>query len=473
MVSFCYPPDQTCHNGLKIPTEEGEKLWETVANKTQATWQRETGTQDPFLLHQGLDVAVINPLITQNKVYGLFVVGSDRTTAYDPLDLAFFQQLANQIAIYLQDGALFAEVNRAKSEWEATFKAVRDIIVVVDRDLRVLRGNQAAMEASDFCEPEILGQKYCDVFCTQKDECLECSFREVLETGDVINIQRQLDDGRVVEMSAYPAFQEKKDMGVVIYIKDITERLKMQVQLMQAARLAALGEMAAGVAHELNTPLAVVIGDAQLLQRSIPEDDQKYKILEDIQTCGLRCKRIVRGLLAFSRQEQYVFLPLDLNDVVDEALKLVVFHIESEKIKIDLELDEQLPAIEGHSQQLEQVVVNLLLNARQSFDEEDDRERRITVKTGFDQQRNQAYIKVADNGQGMPKEMLTKIFDPFFTSKGVGKGTGLGLSVSLGIVQKHGGTIAIESEPGNGATFTVYLPPSQKADDLVEGDGEA
>lgn len=468
-VSYCYPADDVCYKGIEVSPEDGRELWKAVTNSKQVTWKREVGQEDVFLMHQGLDVAVINPLVTQNKTYGVFIVGSDRPTSYDPMDMTFFQQLANQIAIYCQDGALFTEVNRAKSEWEATFKAVRDIIVVIDPDLQILRVNQAALEICELPESEILGRKYCDVFCIANNpQCGKCIFYKALETGNTISSQIRLEDGRVMEIYGYPGSQENRDLGVVVYIKDITERLKMQVQLLQTARLAALGEMAAGVAHELNTPLAVIIGDAQLLIRSTPKDDKNYKILKDIKTCGLRCKRIVRGLLTFSRQEQYLFQPICLNDVVKEALKLVSYYIETENINIEQELDVQLPVIEGNSQQLEQVVVNLLLNARQSFDEESDRERRILIKTGFDQERNQAFIKVTDNGRGIPQKILTKIFDPFFTSKGVGKGTGLGLSVSLGIVQKHGGTIAVESEPGKGATFTVYLPPAHDFDDVED-----
>lgn len=470
-VSYCYPADDVCYKGIEISAGEGEDLWKAFANSKQVTWKREADTEDSFLSCQGLDVAVINPLVTQNKTYGLFVVGSDRPTSYNPMDMTFFQQLANQIAIYCQDGALFAEVNRAKSEWEATFKAVRDIIVVIDPDLRILRVNQAALEFCGLPDPEVLGRKYCDVFCTANEpQCAKCILYKALKTGNTINTQIRLEDGRVMEMYGYPASQGgNEELGVVVYMKNITERLKMQVQLLQTARLAALGEMAAGVAHELNTPLAVIIGDAQLLNRTTPKDDQRYKLLEDIINCGLRCKRIVRGLLTFSRQEQYVFQPLCLNEVVKEALKLVSYYIETENINIEQKLDEQLPVIEGNSQQLEQVVVNLLLNARQSFDEENDSERRIQIRTGFDQKRNQAFIKVSDNGQGIPQKILTKIFDPFFTSKGISKGTGLGLSVSLGIVQKHGGTIAVESEPGKGATFTVYLPPAHDFDDAQDG----
>ncbi|HBG23101.1 MAG TPA: histidine kinase, partial [Peptococcaceae bacterium] len=133
--------------------------------------------------------------------------------------------------------------------------------------------------------------------------------------------------------------------------------------------------------------------------------------------CGLRCKRIVRGLLTFSRQEQYVFEPVCLNEVVKEALKLVSYSIETENIKIQQKLDAQIPVVGGNAQQLEQVVVNLLLNARQSFPKGDYGEYIITVTTGFDQERNQVFIKVSDNGRGIPQEILTKIFDPFAGEK--------------------------------------------------------
>ncbi|MDH7578128.1 MAG: ATP-binding protein, partial [Bacillota bacterium] len=245
---------------------------------------------------------------------------------------------------------------------------------------------------------------------------------------------------------------------------DVTERIKIQAQLLQAARLAALGEMAAGVAHELNTPLAVILGDVQLLMRNFTKNDQKQKLLEDIKTCGLRCKQIVQGLLTFSRQEQYVFHVLSVNDVVREALKLVSYQIETDNIQIELDLDPKVLSISGNTRQLEQVIVNLLLNAKQSFEGHGGkRPRLIGVKTGYDPERNRVFIKISDTGKGIPRENLTQIFDPFFTSKGGGKGTGLGLSVSLGIVQSHNGTISVESEAGKGSTFAVYLPPYQNS----------
>lgn len=457
----CFVPlDQICVTGMEIPPERGKALWYVGEYNQQLVWEQEIGIKDAHLDALGLKVAVISPLSYQNQVFGLFVVGSSQRMNYDLTDLTFLQQLANQLAIYLQDRELFAEVTRAKIGWEATFKAVRDLIIVIDQNMHISRVNQAAIEFCGLAEEEIIGRKCCLVFCDIPGPCSCCAACEVLRTGEMAISQRRQNDGRVMEFYAYPAFQDKDGLGVVLYIKDITERLKMQAQLLQTARLAALGEMAAGVAHELNTPLAVIIGDAQLLMRGFPEDDERRTLFEDIVSCGFRCKQIVKGLLTFSRQEQYVFDQLAVNDIVNEALKLVSYQIETGNIKIEANLAQDLPRIEGNSQQLEQVVVNLLLNARQSFDG-GEKERRIDIMTGYNPDNNMNFIRVSDTGKGIPQAIITRIFDPFFTSKGMEKGTGLGLSVSLGIVQKHGGTIVVESEMGLGSAFTVYLPPYQ------------
>jgi two-component system NtrC family sensor kinase len=459
-----HPKDEICYTGMEVPPDKGGALWHASNNTRQLVWRNGSDLEDFHLGRLGLRVAVVSPMCAQGRVLGLFVVGGLKEINYDPADLAFLQQLANQLTIYLQDRDLFAEVTRAKIEWENTFKAVKDLILVVNRQMQIFRVNLATLQHSNLSEEEIMGRKCCEVICASSEPCLNCAVIEALRTGETASSQRQFDDGRVMEFYAYPSNYEQSEPGVVIYVRDITDRLKMQVQLLKTARLAALGEMSAGVAHELNTPLAVIIGDIQLLLRELPVDSQRRNLFDDIKTCALRCKQIVQGLLTFSRQEQFVFYPVAINDVVQEAMKLVAYQIETDNIQIGLDCAEHIPVIEGNAQQLEQVLVNLLLNAKQSF-EGTDGKRLIGVQTGFDQSRGQVFVKVSDTGQGIRQENLTQIFDPFFTSKGVGRGTGLGLSVSLGIIQTHGGTVGVESEIGCGSTFTVYLPPVQDVDE--------
>ncbi|MDH7577066.1 MAG: GAF domain-containing protein, partial [Bacillota bacterium] len=247
-----YPTDGICSPEMEVPPEEGRALWHVSENPRQLVWQREGEIEDLHLARLGIQVAVISPLFAQKRVFGLFVVASYKKPSYDPTDLSFLQQLANQLAIYLQDRELFAEVTRAKLEWEATFKAVRDLIVVVDQEKRILRANLAALQFSGLSEEEIIGKKCCEVICSASDPCCpECALSKTLESKETAHSQRLLEDGRVMELYAYPAFQEpalheeEGDLWAVIYIKDVTEGIKMQAQLLRAARLAALGEMAA------------------------------------------------------------------------------------------------------------------------------------------------------------------------------------------------------------------------------------
>lgn len=455
----------------EIPQDEGKALWHVIRNPQQMFWQQSGEIKDLHLSRLGMEVAVISPLLAQNKVLGLFVIDSTQKNSYDTADLAFLQQLANQLAIYIHDRELFAEVTRAKIDWELTFKTVQDLIIVVDQEKRILRVNQATVQFCGIPEKNILGKKCCEVICGSPGACSDCAVAKALQTKETAVSQQMIGEDRVMEFYAYPSFHAEGEPGAVIYARDITERLKMEAQLLQTARLAALGEMAAGVAHELNTPLTVILGNVQLLMRDFLNEEQKKKLLQDIKSCGLRCRQIVQGLLTFSRQEQYVFRSLSVNDVVTEALKLVSYQIETNNIQINLHLDQDVPLVEGNTYQLEQVVVNLLLNAKQSFEEcEKEKPRMIGVETGYDSERNQVFIKVSDTGSGIPQQNLTRIFDPFFTSKGVGKGTGLGLSVSLGIVQSHGGTIGVESEQGKGSTFTIYLPPTETCEKNVPED---
>ncbi|KUK37074.1 MAG: Signal transduction histidine-protein kinase AtoS [Thermacetogenium phaeum] len=452
------PPDGFCQKGMEILPEWGRILWYAVNHAKPVLWDAEDGIEDRHMMTLGVKVAVINPLVVQSKVLGLFVVSSYDWVEYDKTDLFFLRQLAYQLALSLWNQKLFLEVAQAKKEWEATFKAVRDLIIVVDHDLKILRVNPATLQFYQVPEKKLVGQKCCQLFCSSvKGNCDQCIVRDALKTGETVSTQRQFDDGRIMEFYAFPAFSEHVP-AVVITGRDITEKMKMQTQLLQTARLAALGEMAAGVAHELNTPLAVILGNSQLLLRESKCEEKQMRLLKNIKNCAHRCKNIVQGLLAFSRQEQYAFEPLSLNDVVRGALDLVSYHIETSNIELVVNLSRELPLIEGNGQQLEQVVVNLLLNAKEAIEAAKGECRRIEVVTGYDSETDRVFVRVSDTGCGIPPEKLLHIFDPFFTDKGNYRGTGLGLSVSHGIVQSHGGMIEVESEPGKGSVFTVKIP---------------
>ncbi len=250
-----------------------------------------------------------------------------------------------------------------------------------------------------------------------------------------------------------------KDMhqiGRLIIFDDITDRDELERRLVQADKMSSIGVLAAGVAHEVNTPLAVISTYAQMLAKQISGDEQKAKLLDKIAKQTFRASEIVNSLLNFSRTSTTEFVEVDLNKIIRETLSLIEHQLGKSGIEISLNLEESLPGVKGNSGKLQQVFLNLFLNARDAMEQGG----RLTVKTwnadGF------ARIDVSDNGQGIAPEHLERIYDPFFTTKGARKGTGLGLSVTYGIVREHGGTIEVESRLAAGSRFHLELPLARK-----------
>ncbi len=227
-----------------------------------------------------------------------------------------------------------------------------------------------------------------------------------------------------------------------------------QAQLIQSEKLSAVGQFVAGVAHELNNPLTSVIGFADLLQHT--ELEAKYQSYVDhIAKNATRCHKIVNSLLGFSRQHEPERKPVHLNELADAVLEIVSYDLRTSNIAVTKEYQSDLPSIRGDSHQLQQVVLNIISNARQAM-EAFRRDGKIILRTGCTD--TSVWLRIKDNGPGIPRDILTRIFDPFFTTKPQGKGTGLGLSLSYGIMQEHHGRIYAESQPGEGTEFILELP---------------
>lgn len=400
------------------------------------------------------------PLFVRQKVIGVLAVGSHHTKAYAESELKFCQHLADQLAICIENSRLYEQVWRGKREWEDTFAAVIDPIYLIDLNFNVIRNNNRAISFNFAQAQGGRGKKCYQLLWGRNKKCEQCLMEVVLETGKPA--QRRIQTGgHTLDVYYYPAYNDKNEIYAVIHhIQDVTEKMKMEAKLIQSDKLAAVGEMAAGVAHEINNPMTVIIGTAQLMLRELPKEHPHREYLEDIVNSGLRCKRIVQNLLTFSRQEHQPMVPLDINEQVQNVLSLSKYQINRNKIVINSQLADELPAVTANAQQLQQVLINLLLNARDAL-EDTPGDRYINISTSLyqgEQHERQVWLSVEDNGSGIEKEDIDKIFNPFFTSKEMLKGTGLGLSVSLGIAQAHGGTIRVSSTPGEGSIFTLVLP---------------
>ena len=239
-----------------------------------------------------------------------------------------------------------------------------------------------------------------------------------------------------------------------------------QAQLIQSEKLSAVGEFVAGVAHELNNPLAAVMGFSEILKNT-DAGEKHNRHLEMIFKSAQRCQKIVQSLLSFARRHQPERKPVSINKLVEDVIEIVAYQLRTSNVEVKLHLAPQLPVLLADGHQIQQVMINLINNARQAI-EAHQPDGRITVTTESDGKHIR--IAVQDNGPGISAENLKRIFDPFFTTKEVGKGTGLGLSLCYGLIKEHGGTITPTSRPGTGATFTIELPVTNEAGGLVEND---
>src|SRR4029077_332090 len=267
---------------------------------------------------------------------------------------------------------------------------------------------------------------------------------------------------RTINAAIAPLVTRKFNViGALIILDDITERMDLEAQLSQADKLSSIGLLAAGVAHEVNTPLAVISSYAQMLSKQLQDDPQKGGLLEKITRQTFRASEIVNNLLNFSRTSGTEFTEVNINKIIADTLALLEHQFKITKIRVEDDLAEHLPLISGNPGRLQQVFLNLFLNARDAMP--NGGTLRIATSNG-----EGISVVVADTGAGIAQEHIHRIYDPFFTTKaapreGQGNGTGLGLSVTYGIIQEHAGQIRVESRPGRGTTFYLDFPLMRKA----------
>jgi two-component system NtrC family sensor kinase len=463
-------PQNQC---LADPLPRESFLWQCIQNNEAKVFEP-VSKQDPFIksnpaLAGMISSLVVAPLFVRTAVNGLLLVGSADEGVYALEELRFIDQLADQLAICIQNSHLYEQVSRAKKEWEDTFNAVTEPILLIDMFHNILRCNDSLRNdylpaKTDFKFDEGEKAKCYKALWGRDRVCENCAMEEINQTAKPVYRQVQADNGSLLDISHFPLFNEQNQITAIIYhVKDVTQKTKMETQLLQSAKLAAIGEMAAGVAHELNNPMTVIVGTAQIMLREIDGIGQDPEPLKDIVNNGLRCKKIIQNLLTFSRQDRHPIAPTDLNKEIEAVLSLIQYQINGCRIDITQDLCPDLPIIAANGQQLQQVLINLLLNARDAL-EGVERDRIIRVITELRQKDGKKWVAatIKDNGTGITPEHLTKIFNPFYTSKEATKGTGLGLSVSLGIAEAHGGTIEVDSVPDEGSSFSLILPVQEK-----------
>jgi len=264
----------------------------------------------------------------------------------------------------------------------------------------------------------------------------------------------------IVNIDGYPLRDANGTLqGAVLVIEDVTARVALERQMRQAEKLTALGTLSAGLSHEINNPLGIITSRVEVALMEAEGKDIPKQLLDDLKVIDKhahRAARIAQGLLSFSRQTTWRLVPVDANQVVEETLLLIEKQLLREQIALERCLASDLPKVMGSPNHLEQVLLNLITNARDAMTGGD----RLRVESRMSPDGARVQIVIADTGKGIPAELAERIFDPFFTTKA--GGTGLGLSISYGIIKEHGGTLEVESEVGKGATFTIGLPVADR-----------
>jgi signal transduction histidine kinase len=247
------------------------------------------------------------------------------------------------------------------------------------------------------------------------------------------------------------SFTDDEGPAVLLVLHDISERKRLQAQLRKTERIAELGTLASGMAHEIGTPMNVILGRAEYLMDRVHEEPLR-KGLKTIVTQVERITRVMNQLLSFARRKPLQPGPVDLRQIVDNSLEMFQERLSRQQVQVCIQLDPKCPPVQADSDQMNQVLINLIMNAIHAMPDGG------TLRIALQQDEDMAKLTIADTGQGIRKELLSKIFDPFFTTKEFGKGTGLGLTVVKGIIEEHHGSIAVESEENKGTVFTVLLP---------------
>jgi two-component system, NtrC family, sensor kinase len=407
------------------------------------------------------------PCTAQNRT--IAVMGLGKTMAGDFLsseDVELLETLAGYMGIAIQNARLYASLEQKASEYERLKDFNENIVesisvgvLAVDLEDRIESWNSQMEVMYAMPRSQVLGERLSEVFPAAFME----EFYRVRQNPGIHNLYKfrlntRAGDTRIANVAIAPLVTRKFNViGRLIIVDDITERIELETQLTQSEKLSSIGLLAAGVAHEVNTPLAVISSYAQMLSKQINNDAKLGPLLEKITRQTFRASEIVNNLLNFSRTSATEFSAIDLNKVITETLALLEHQLKTSHIKVETELHSGLPLIHGNAGKLQQVFLNLFLNAKDAMAAKGGT-LSITTMNG-----DAVQVNIHDSGAGIEPENINKIYDPFFTTKNVpregqSRGTGLGLSVTYGIIQEHAGKIRVDSKPGQGTTFQLEFP---------------
>ena len=386
------------------------------------------------------------PIVAVGRNLGVVTVAAGQPDKYGPKDLAVLTAVVAQAAIALENARLLQLLSSGKRQWESTVDAINQAICIIDEQGVVRRANRVFADLVQMQVTAIPGRPWISLlppaWAAVVSQALAEPGAHEIRTGDrvyTVNVVRM---------------EGSDDEAAVLSFEDHTEKRRLQDQLIQSEKMSAIGQLIAGIAHDLNNPLASVVGFADFLAESGDVPPALAEPLRVIRQEAERAATIVKNLLSFARRQEGERLAQPIQPVLESVLALLRNELMALNVEVSLTVEDGIPEIEINPNQIKQVFVNLLSNAAQAIAASGKPGRiAISAKRWLDG----VAVSVADDGPGIPEELLPRVFEPFFTTKTQGEGTGLGLSICQGIVKEHGGRITLESSPGAGATFTVEL----------------
>lgn len=409
------------------------------------------------------------PLTVRGRPVGVLAAYNKRVGEFSDVDIDLFSSLASSVSEAIENAWLFQRVRlrhqellEGRNTLQALIDGIPDPIYTISDDWKLVVVNKAKADEMGVNSESLSGRVCFRVFYNRQQPCEHCKVALTLNDKAEQHwpVSWLADDHlpREWAVSAYPIpGKQASSARAVLVWQDKTEERRLESSLMQAGKLAAIGQLAAGVAHEINNPLTAINANAQMLKMVMAVEDENFESVDLIARAGERTTKVVRGLLDFARQEQYSFTTGDLHKSIQEALDLVNYQLQSTQIEVIRDIDASLPPIVASWEHLKSVWLNLLLNARDAL-LPIDHDRRLELIARLDKDGQAIQVLVHDNGKGMTSAETLHIFEPFYTTKGPGQGTGLGLATCHRIIEQHGGEITVASAVGEGTTFFITLP---------------
>ncbi|MGH7548713.1 MAG: hybrid sensor histidine kinase/response regulator [Gemmatimonadales bacterium] len=392
------------------------------------------------------------PLVAAGRTMGAVSLAAGRAGAFGKGELTLVTAVLAQAAIALENARLVELLSSAKREWEKTVDAITQAICIVDAHGLVRRANRVFADLIQQPVTAIPGRPWLGLLPPTWSDPVARAIAEPTATSVEIRAGE-----RLLLLTAIPMAEPG---SAVLVVEDQTERRRLQEQLIQSEKMSAIGQLIAGVAHDLNNPLASVVGFSDFLAEAGEVPPQLAEPIQVIRQEAERAATIVKNLLSFARSQEGERKLQPIRSILESTLVLLRNQLMANKVEATLEVEPDLPGVEVNANQIKQVFVNLINNANQAI-ASDAASGRIWITAK--RQRGDIAVSITDSGPGMTDEIATHVFEPFFTTKGEGEGTGLGLSICQGIVREHGGRILLDTKPGGGATFTVELPTGARA----------